>query len=145
MAMFVYLFLTAILSLSHSLLLPTKYHFHSSRTRNFLNSHVTLSGSSAGIEGTAEEKVLYRKIDREFAEVALPAFVSLAADPLASLVDAMYVGRLTAADQAGMGIAVSAQFSVAKLYNDPLLKTSTSLVAGTILAPISNQRLIKHT
>lgn len=29
-----------------------------------------------------------------------------------------------------MGIATSAQYSVAKLYNDPLLKTSTSLVAG---------------
>ena len=29
-----------------------------------------------------------------------------------------------------MGIAISAQYSVAKLYNDPLLKTSTSLVAG---------------
>jgi putative MATE family efflux protein len=29
-----------------------------------------------------------------------------------------------------MGIATSAQFSVSKLYNDPLLKTTTSLVAG---------------
>ena len=73
---------------------------------------------------------LHKGLDREFAQVALPAFVSLAADPLASLVDAMYVGRLGAVEQAGMGIAISAQFSVAKLYNDPLLKTSTSLVAG---------------
>eukprot|EP01038_Epipyxis_sp_PR26KG_P005340 gene5340-7410_t len=69
-------------------------------------------------------------LDKEFAAVALPAFVSLAADPLASIVDAMYVGRLGAVEQAAMGIAVSLQFSVAKLYNDPLLKTSTSLVAG---------------
>ena len=73
---------------------------------------------------------LEKGLDKEFATVALPAFVSLAADPLASLVDAMYVGRLGASDQAGMGIAISAQFSIAKLYNDPLLKTSTSLVAG---------------
>lgn len=29
-----------------------------------------------------------------------------------------------------MGIAISAQYSIAKLYNDPLIKTSTSLVAG---------------
>ena len=75
-------------------------------------------------------KELEKSLDKEFATVALPAFVSLAADPLASLVDAMYVGRLGASDQAGMGIAISAQFSIAKLYNDPLLKTSTSLVAG---------------
>ena len=73
---------------------------------------------------------LHNGLDKEFSQVALPAFVSLAADPLASLVDAMYVGRLGAVEQAGMGIAISAQFSVAKLYNDPLLKTSTSLVAG---------------
>ena len=73
---------------------------------------------------------VHKGLDKEFAQVALPAFVSLAADPLASLVDAMYVGRLGAVEQAGMGIAISAQFSVAKLYNDPLLKTSTSLVAG---------------
>lgn len=69
-------------------------------------------------------------LDKEFAQVAAPAFVSLAADPLASLVDAMYVGKLGAVEQAGMGIAISAQFSIAKLYNDPLLKTSTSLVAN---------------
>ena len=71
-----------------------------------------------------------KKLDSEFVNVALPAFISLAADPLASLVDTIYVGRLGAVEQAGMGIAISAQYSVAKLYNDPLLKTSTSLVAG---------------
>lgn len=73
---------------------------------------------------------LVKTIDREFLEIAIPAFVALAADPLASIVDAMYVGRLGANHQAGMGIASSAQYTVAKLYNDPLLKTSTSLVAG---------------
>ena len=75
-------------------------------------------------------KAMRNRLDREFLGVALPAFVALAADPLASIVDAMYVGRCGAIDQAGMGIAISAQYSVAKLYNDPLLKTSTSLVAG---------------
>ncbi len=75
-------------------------------------------------------KLMKNRLDKEFAQVSLPAFVSLAADPLASLVDSMYVGRLPAYDQAGMGIAISAQYSVSKLYNDPLMKTSTSLVAG---------------
>ena len=54
----------------------------------------------------------------------------MAADPLAAIVDAVYVGRCGAVETAGMGIAISAQYSIAKLYNDPLLKTSTSIVAN---------------
>ena len=73
-------------------------------------------------ENQLDFKSLKGKLDKEFVGVALPAFVSLAADPLASIVDAIYVGRLGANEQAGMGIAISAQYSVAKLYNDPLLK-----------------------
>lgn len=72
----------------------------------------------------------HKALDRDFARLSFPAFVSLAADPIASIVDVMYVAKLGAVQQAAMGIALSAQFSVAKLYNDPLLKTSTSLVAG---------------
>lgn len=30
-----------------------------------------------------------------------------------------------------MGVAISAQYSVSKLYNDPLLRTSISLVASS--------------
>ncbi|RYH00127.1 MATE family efflux transporter, partial [archaeon] len=74
-------------------------------------------------------KVLGR-LNREFVTISLPAFVALIADPVASMVDAIYVARLGAVAQAAMGIAISAQYSVAKLYNDPLLKTSTSLVAA---------------
>ena len=77
-----------------------------------------------------QKKELNKKLDKDIFAVALPAFVSLAADPVASLVDAIFVARLGPVDQAAMGIAISAQFSIAKLYNDPLLKTSTSLVAG---------------
>lgn len=73
---------------------------------------------------------LHKSLDRDFAKISLPAFASLAADPISSIVDAIYVARLGPVQQAAMGIAISAQFSVAKLYNDPLLKTSTSLVAG---------------
>ena len=72
----------------------------------------------------------YNNIDKQMATIALPAFVSLAADPLASMVDALYIGRLDPSNQAGMGISISAHYSISKLYNDPLLKTSTSLVAG---------------
>lgn len=71
-----------------------------------------------------------QRLDKEFLRVALPAFVSLTADPLASIVDAIYVGKLGPVEQAAMGIAISAQYSVAKLYNDPMLKSTTSLVAN---------------
>ena len=84
----------------------------------------------SAINNADEISQVKKKLDKEFVGVALPAFVALAADPLASLVDAIFVGRLGAVEQAGMGIAISAQYSIAKLYNDPLLKTSTSLVAG---------------
>lgn len=77
-----------------------------------------------------DKEKLHRSLDREFVKVAAPAFAALVADPLASLVDAIYIGRLSPIEQAATGIAISAQFSIAKLYNDPLLKTSTSLVAG---------------
>ena len=75
-------------------------------------------------------RFLKKKLDIEFARIAIPAFISLVADPLAALVDSMYVGRLAPFEQAGMGIASSAQYSVSKLTNDPLMKTTTSMVAG---------------
>lgn len=90
-----------------------------------LSSSITASSVDQGFQ-----RSLRWKLDKDIINVALPAFISLAADPFASFVDVMYVGRLGAVEQAGMGIAISAQYSVAKLYNDPLLKTSTSLVAG---------------
>lgn len=70
-----------------------------------------------------------KRIDRDFITVSVPAFFSLAAEPLVTFIEATYVGQLGAIQQAGMGIASNAQFSVSKLYNDPLLKTATSLVA----------------
>eukprot|EP00596_Hydrurales_sp_CCMP1899_P002168 CAMPEP_0119044544 /NCGR_PEP_ID=MMETSP1177-20130426/32194_1 /TAXON_ID=2985 /ORGANISM="Ochromonas sp, Strain CCMP1899" /LENGTH=497 /DNA_ID=CAMNT_0007014767 /DNA_START=44 /DNA_END=1534 /DNA_ORIENTATION=+ len=83
-----------------------------------------------GADSSKSFKSMRDRLDKDFVGIALPAFVGLAAEPLAAIVDAMYVGRCGAIDQAGMGIAISAQYSIAKLYNDPLLKTSTSLVAG---------------
>ena len=61
--------------------------------------------------------------------IGAPAFVQLAAEPLASLVDTAYLGRLGPEVLGGAGVAISAQYAVSKLYNDPLLRTSISLVA----------------
>lgn len=71
-----------------------------------------------------------KKLTLDFFAIALPAFVQLAAEPLAGLVDTAYLGRLGPEVLGGAGVAISAQYAVSKLYNDPLLRTSISLVAS---------------
>ena len=72
-----------------------------------------------------------RQLSWDFIAIGLPALLQLAAEPLAGLVDSAYLGRLPAHIMGGAGIALSAQYAVSKLYNDPLLRTSISLVAVT--------------
>jgi putative MATE family efflux protein len=84
-------------------------------------------------EGDSNKKSLKeikRKLTREFLSIGFPAFVQLAAEPLAALVDTAYLGRLGPEVLGGAGVAISAQYAVSKLYNDPLLRTSISLVAS---------------
>ena len=108
----------------------------SAAVHSFRQRHMTTAASSDINDVNSTELTtgilakMRNKLDCEFINVALPAFVGLAADPLAAIVDAVYVGRCGAVETAGMGIAISAQYSIAKLYNDPLLKTSTSIVAN---------------
>jgi len=71
-----------------------------------------------------------RQLTRDFIAIGLPAFFQLTAEPLASLVDTAYLGRLGPEVLGGAGVAISAQYAVSKLYNDPLLRTSISLVAS---------------
>jgi putative MATE family efflux protein len=70
-----------------------------------------------------------RRLTREFVQIGTPALVQLAAEPLAGLVDTAYLGRLGPEVLGGAGVAISAQYAVSKLYNDPLLRTSISIVA----------------
>jgi putative MATE family efflux protein len=83
--------------------------------------------SGGGATGDSEMK---RGLDKEFLGISVPAFVQFAAEPLASLVDTMYLGKLGATALGAAGVAIGAQYSVSKLYNDPLLRTSISLVAA---------------
>jgi putative MATE family efflux protein len=73
---------------------------------------------------------LKRNLSKEFISIGGPALIQLAAEPLASLVDTAYLGRLGPEVLGGAGVAISAQYAVSKLYNDPLLRTSISLVAS---------------
>jgi putative MATE family efflux protein len=96
----------------------------------------TSSRSAAKLDGAdgdeLEENVaiLKRSLSKEFLAIGIPALVQLAAEPLASLVDTAYLGRLGPEVLGGAGVAISAQYAVSKLYNDPLLRTSISLVAS---------------
>lgn len=69
-------------------------------------------------------------VERQLLNIAAPAFVQFAVEPLARLVDTAYLGRLNPAASGGAAAAIAAQYAVAKLYTDPLLRTSVSLVAG---------------
>jgi putative MATE family efflux protein len=105
------------------------------RLRNFKNVPSTVLRSSKaaiilGEEDKNEIQNVKKKLTREFFTIALPAFIQLAAEPLASLVDTAYLGRLGPEVLGGAGVAISAQYAVSKLYNDPLLRTSISLVAA---------------
>ena len=61
--------------------------------------------------------------------IETPALIQLAAEPLASLVDMAYLGRLGPEVLGGAGVAIAAHYSLSKLYNDLLLWTLISLVA----------------
>jgi len=71
------------------------------------------------------------QLDRRFVGIALPAFAQLLTEPLATVVDTACCGRLGVAALGGMGVAVSAQYSLTKTFNDPLLRVTVSLVATT--------------
>ena len=90
------------------------------------------STSGASQEAAAENKLqkLKNNLSLEFVRIGGPALIQLAAEPLASLVDTAYLGRLGPEVLGGAGVAISAQYAVSKLYNDPLLRTSISLVAS---------------
>jgi putative MATE family efflux protein len=78
-----------------------------------------------------------RQLSREFLQIGGPALLQLAAEPLAALVDTAYLGRLGPSVLGGAGVAISAHYAVSKLYNDPLLRTSISLVASAGAANVA--------
>ena len=71
-----------------------------------------------------------REINAQFVKIAAPAFAQFAAEPLARLVDTAYLGRLGSVALGGAGVAIAAQYAVAKLYNDPLLRSTISIIAA---------------
>ena len=73
--------------------------------------------------------LLKGELARDMLSIALPALFALACDPIASLVDSAYIGRLGAAHLAGAGAAIALFNLMSKLLNNPLLSVTTSLIA----------------
>lgn len=71
-----------------------------------------------------------RELQKDFAAIAVPSLAALSCENLLSLVDTMWLGRLGAEQMGAAGVGISATYSYAKLFDDPLVKTTTSLVAG---------------
>ncbi|XP_024018450.1 protein DETOXIFICATION 44, chloroplastic isoform X4 [Morus notabilis] len=65
----------------------------------------------------------------EILSIALPAALSLVADPISSLVDTAFVGHIGSAELAAVGVSVSVFNLIAKFFNVPLLNVTTSFVA----------------
>jgi len=120
-----------------SLSLPSQIHTRNSGNKSCSTSRLWMtSAASSNLldsnnnKGDENLPKLKNKLTREFFSIGFPAFIQLAAEPLASLVDTAYLGRLGPDVLGGAGVAISAQYAVSKLYNDPLLRTSISLVAS---------------
>ena len=86
--------------------------------------------SSSPLSSDSEEKSL----DLTLLEIAAPALVALAADPLASLVDISLVGKLGSEPLAEVGVATSILNLASKIITTPLLAVTTTQVLRTGMA-----------
>ncbi|PKA50411.1 MATE efflux family protein 1 [Apostasia shenzhenica] len=69
------------------------------------------------------------ELGREVARIAIPAALALAADPLASLVDTAFIGRLGSVELAAVGVSIAIFNQVSKVAIYPLVSVTTSFVA----------------
>lgn len=68
-------------------------------------------------------------LGREIWSLAMPAIMTQAIEPMAQLMETAYVGRLGSVELAAVGVSVQVFNLVAKIFNVPLLSTTTSFVA----------------
>ncbi|MQM02709.1 hypothetical protein Taro_035476 [Colocasia esculenta] len=65
----------------------------------------------------------------EVARIAVPAALALAADPLASLVDTAFIGRIGPVELAGVGVSIAIFNQVSRIAIYPIVSVTTSFVA----------------
>nr|XP_029117060.1 protein DETOXIFICATION 42 isoform X2 [Elaeis guineensis] len=69
------------------------------------------------------------ELGSEIMRIAIPAALALAADPLASLVDTAFIGRLGSVEIAAVGVSIAIFNQVSKVCIYPLVSVTTSFVA----------------
>ncbi|KAJ4820107.1 Protein DETOXIFICATION [Rhynchospora pubera] len=69
------------------------------------------------------------KLGKEILNIAIPASLAMAADPLASLVDTAFMGQLGKSEVAAVGVSVAIFNQVSKVFIYPLVSVTTSFVA----------------
>lgn len=69
------------------------------------------------------------ELGSEIIRIALPAAMALAADPVASLVDTAFIGRLGPVEIAAVGVAIAIFNQASKVTIFPLVSITTSFVA----------------
>ncbi|KAJ0099487.1 hypothetical protein Patl1_20556 [Pistacia atlantica] len=65
----------------------------------------------------------------EIARIALPATLALAADPIASLIDTAFIGRIGPVELAAVGVSIAVFNQVSRIMIFPLVSVTTSFVA----------------
>ncbi|XP_023515212.1 protein DETOXIFICATION 43-like isoform X1 [Cucurbita pepo subsp. pepo] len=68
-------------------------------------------------------------IGREILEIALPAALAVAADPVASLIDTAFVGHLGPVELAAVGVSIAIFNQASRITIFPLVSITTSFVA----------------
>ncbi|KAL3534285.1 hypothetical protein ACH5RR_002746 [Cinchona calisaya] len=65
----------------------------------------------------------------EIAQIAIPAAMALAADPIASLIDTAFIGHIGSVELAAVGVAIAVFNQASKIAIFPLVSVTTSFVA----------------
>ncbi|XP_065847843.1 protein DETOXIFICATION 42-like [Euphorbia lathyris] len=65
----------------------------------------------------------------EIAQIAVPAALALAADPIASLIDTAFIGHIGPVELAAVGVSIAVFNQASKIAIFPLVSVTTSLVA----------------
>ncbi|KAK4482416.1 hypothetical protein RD792_009571 [Penstemon davidsonii] len=97
---------------------PNLVHFYAACVRILLNISVFLG--------------LVLKLDElglEIARIALPAALALTADPIASLVDTIFIGQIGPIELAAVGVSIALFNQVSRIAIFPLVSVTTSFVA----------------
>ncbi|KAG0583690.1 hypothetical protein KC19_3G155300 [Ceratodon purpureus] len=95
------------------------------------NSEATVSSKTGGwsLTDKLSDALKADELGRNIALIALPAAIGLASDPIASLVDTAFVGKIGPVELAAVGVSISVFNLVSKMFNVPLLNVTTSFVA----------------